>query len=163
VPEDERSADMDRVSLTKVRVDLSGIVDDGWPPSTAEWLWAEDLGGGLFRIDNVPIFARGISSNDVVRAHKVDDRWEFDEVARDGGHGTFRIMLQRGDSLAGEPAAELWAILSDLGAAYEGYQGGPLFAIDVPPSEVVAARAVLERGEQLGVWEYEDGNVRSSS
>ena len=42
--------------------------EDGWPPVTAETLWAVELGGGLFRLDNIPFYARGVSDGDTVSA-----------------------------------------------------------------------------------------------
>jgi Domain of unknown function (DUF4265) len=146
----------------KIRVDLTGIAEDGWPPSTAEWLWADYLGDGLFRVDNIPIFARGISNGDIVKATKIGDHWEFERVIEHSPHSTFRVFLCNNKRLDEEPAIEWWEKLQDLGSTYEGYAGGPLFAIDVPTRAVVdAVKDVLKEAESQGIWEFEEGNVWS--
>ena len=145
--------------LVKIRVDLTGIIDDDWPPSDAEWLWAEPVAADLFRLDNIPVFARGLAYGDIVRAHNAGTHWEFDELTRDGGHSTFRVILKKGKLLESGPSAEFWTLLSALGATYEGYQGGPLLAIDVPATSLAAGLEVLRRGETAGIWEYEDGKI----
>lgn len=32
--------------------------EDGYPPASTETLWASRAGDGLFKIDNIPFFAR---------------------------------------------------------------------------------------------------------
>lgn len=39
---------------------------DGYPPDRRESLWASEEEIGLYRIDNIPFYAKGISSGDVV-------------------------------------------------------------------------------------------------
>ena len=41
---------------------------DGWPPVSAERVWAFDLGDGRFRIDNPPWFVRNLAVGDIVEA-----------------------------------------------------------------------------------------------
>jgi len=41
---------------------------DGWPPVAAETVWAFDLGGGRFRIDNPPWVVRNLAVGDIVEA-----------------------------------------------------------------------------------------------
>jgi hypothetical protein len=44
--------------------------EDGYPPDRWETMWAIEIEPGLFSIDNIPFFARGVSPGDVVRVRK---------------------------------------------------------------------------------------------
>jgi hypothetical protein len=147
----------------KICVDLEPISDGRWPPSSAEWLWCKHVGDDLYRVDNVPIFARAIAVDDVVRARVENDHLEFIEVVAIGGHSTFRVYLfTKGTSLEDEPNLLLWRQLADLGCTYEGYAALPIFAIDVPSREVLnTVKSILVDGENEGIWDYDEGVVRS--
>ena len=56
-----------------------------WHNYKTESVWAEPLGGDLYRIRNVPFCAMGLSQDDVVRASLVDGCLFLDEVLRRGG------------------------------------------------------------------------------
>jgi hypothetical protein len=83
----------------KVRIDLTPIVEDGWPPSTAEWLWAQDLGDERYCRDNIPVYARGVAVGNIVQVRRDEDILEFAAVVEPGGHSTFRVMLESGRSM----------------------------------------------------------------
>ena len=130
----------------------------GWPPATAEGLWAHDLGEGRYRIDNVPWFTREVSDGDVVSAEPRDDGqlWFAGALER-SGHATFRLMVSEQDDVKAvrdELRAE--GIDSEL----HGLRLPQLISLDVPPSiDLGELHQRLEDGERSGRWEWEEGYV----
>ncbi len=122
----------------------------------AETLWAEPLGGGLYRLRNVPILAYGFSEQDVVRTDEVEGRHVVTGVTRPGGHSTYRVFLP--DAMDDARFAKLFEPLGSLGCTYE--RANPrLMGIDVPPeTDVYAVYAVLEQGEGAKQWSFEEGH-----
>jgi hypothetical protein len=144
---EENSADE---RLEKIVIELR---DDH---SEAETLWAAPLGDGLYRLRNVPILAYGFSEQDVVRTGEIDGRHVVMEVAKAGGHSTYRIFLP---AAMDDPGfAQLFEPLGRLGCTYE--RANPrVIGIDVPPeADVYAVYAALEQGEAAKQWSFEEGH-----
>lgn len=124
------------------------------PATSVETLWAAPLGDNLYRIENIPFIAYGISLDDVVSVTESGDRPTFHEVVRTGGHRTFRVLAV--PTTPEEVVADRLRRLERLGCGLE--QATPRYwAIDVPES--VSGTAVvdqLEDGWQQGLWQYED-------
>jgi hypothetical protein len=59
-----------------------------WPPVDEEGLWAINLGGGLYRVDNIPFFAKDLSLGDIVKAADSQGRLIISNVLDRGGHST---------------------------------------------------------------------------
>ena len=138
--------------LVKITFDLS---NDGGPVRT-ESLWAEPLGKGLCRLRNVPFFAYGFSDRDIVNVVESDGQLWVKSVGERGGHSTYRIYLP--DESTEEKFTRIWIPFEQLGCTYER-ANRVLVAIDVPPtSDVDAVYAVLEKGEESGVWTFEEGH-----
>lgn len=139
--------------LVKVRFQLE---PGAWHGSATETLWAERVDDRRLRLRNVPFYAFGVSTEDVVFARPVDGMFEFEGISIRGGHSTYRIII--GSKTEVSRLEEWWARLAELGCTYE--QGaGELRAVDVPPSaDVRAAYSVLEQGERAGVWGFEEGH-----
>ena len=137
--------------LTKVSIRLDGPV--GY---ALETVWAEPITDGLYRLRNVPFLAYDYKEQDVVSAAADEGRLVVSGVAERGGHSTYRIFLP-------EPTSEdefrpLWEPLATLGCTFER-ANQRLIGIDVPPaSDVYAVYAVLEQGEDLKKWEFEEGH-----
>ena len=51
----------------KIRFELQQG-ENGYPPDRWETVWANEVQPGVYAIDNIPFFVRGISSEDVVEA-----------------------------------------------------------------------------------------------
>jgi hypothetical protein len=69
--------------------------------ASAETLWVTSEAGqpGLFKVDNVPVFAYGLALDDIVRAEKREDgRWHFLEVAKPSGLLTVRVAGVKADA-----------------------------------------------------------------
>ena len=67
--------------------------EDGYPPDDWESLWAFETEQGLYAIDNVPFFARGISWGDVVSVERQGDDLYFKEVVRRSDHSVLRVIV----------------------------------------------------------------------
>src|SRR5579872_133013 len=81
--------------------------------------WAERLGGNLYRLDNTPFFAYGISADDVVEAlPEADGMLMFVRVVEKSGNRTVRVMLS--EPAEAEPGPALLAMIKRLGCSYEG-------------------------------------------
>jgi hypothetical protein len=121
----------------------------------SETLWASPLGGGLYRLDNSPFFAYGVSWRDVIEAHAASvGLLEFVRCVRKSGNRTVRVFLENFRA-KDAPAQAILAGLNALGCSYEGMQPR-LISINVPPEidlEKVVEFLELQSGIQ---WEYAD-------
>jgi hypothetical protein len=118
-----------------------------------ETLWAVPLGANLYRVDNTPFFAYGISADDVVEARpEADGFLFFERVAHKSGHRTVRVMLAELSEI--EPGPTLLADLKRLGCTYEN-AFHKLICVDVPPA--VSLDTVAEHLTRMKLeWEYAD-------
>ena len=83
----------------------------------------------------------------------------FLRIVSRGGHSTYRIRLPIGSDH--NFFLEQWLALEKLGCTYEGSSASTkrLYALDIPPNANVAAvYLVLEKGEQEGIWEFEEAH-----
>jgi len=128
---------------------------DGWPPGETEGLWAEIVPGG-YRIANTPFFADGCALNDVVSATPDRDGvlW-FDEVVRESGYCSIRVITTRRRGL--RAAAKRF---DAIGVHGEGYPDIGVLALTVAPdADLAAVVNLLDEGRADGSWTYEEGWV----
>lgn len=149
----------DRDGGVKVVFDLKRGED--WPPVEREGVWAEALGQGEYRLDNVPWFARNVAYGDRVWAEpdaegvlKVRERLEW------SGRYTIRVIPLG----QGRPEAQLQDVIemfSALGAECEGaLPAFKIVALDIPPTASLGEiKALLIEGEAAGRWSYEEGCI----
>lgn len=119
-----------------------------------ETLWADPVGPGLYRLDNTPFWAYGISWRDVVEAEPdPDGRLRCVRVVEKSGHRTVRLVFQPG--IDESPAHR--AIVDTLVAMGCGFEGcNPRYiAIDMPP-EIELARVVEYLTARRVSWEHAD-------
>lgn len=140
--------------LTKVFFDLSG--QDHAPG--AESVWAQHVRENEFRIDNSPLHVYAISYNDIVSVSTKENNFFFESVVKRGGHSTLRVFFKISKPDLDFIKEQLRPFLN-LGCSYEG-DGKKLYAIDVPPEvDIRKVKSLLEEGENIGKWEYEEGYV----
>jgi len=117
--------------------------------------WATSLGNDLYRLENSPFYAYGVSWLDVVCApHDPDeDRPVFTKVVEKGGHRTVRVIfdppVEDGNTSQG--------VLDRLVAAGASYEGASrsYMAIDIPPN--VELFEICEILTQARIqWEHVD-------
>lgn len=129
---------------------------DGYPPDDWETLWAFEIESGLYSIDNVPFFVRGVSWKDVVAVNQKGDELHFKRVVRPSGHSVLRIIV-----FDKSKVDEVHTTLQQMGCDTEQSHIPGLLSVDCPPS--IAIEPVLEfltRGERDGNWEYEEASIR---
>lgn len=120
-----------------------------------ETLWAVPVDENLYRLDNSPFFAYGVSWQDVIEARPAEDQFlEFVRCVRKSGNRTLRVIFRdyRNDD---QPAREILRELRNLGCSYEGMQPR-MISINVPPRvdlELVTDFLTEQSGLQ---WEYAD-------
>ena len=120
----------------------------------AETVWAERVGPDLYRLENSPFWAYGVSWMDVVEAHPdANGQLLMSRVAHKAGHRTVRVIFEAGPDASPEATAILDGLVS-LGASYEGMTPRYL-AIDVPPGVDLmgVARYLTAHDVQ---WEHAD-------
>jgi hypothetical protein len=144
-----------------VRVLFSLDVDeDGWPPASAETMWARALSPDRVKIDNVPFFVRGLSSGDEVRVVRDDDGMLVaTEVIEWAGHCTVQVVPFPSGALEGDLQRVLDAF-APLGITGEGIEQFRLIALDIPlDADLQAIIGLLRYGFEEDWWDYEEGNV----
>jgi len=133
---------------------------DGWPPAESEGLWAEQLVGDQFRIDNTPWFVRNLATNDVVTALAGSDGvfWATGRVQW-SGHLTIRIVPRREGPLGGRLQSVVDA-LQIVGVSGELNEQQGIVALDVEPeADVELVKRLLKGGQADGRWDFEEGCV----
>ena len=119
-----------------------------------ETLWAEPVGPDLYRLENSPFWAYGVSWLDVVEAHPdPDGMLRMRGVVEKSGHRTVRVIFERGADESSEARAILEGVKA-LGASYEGMTPKYL-SIDIPPGVELAAVADYLTGHEVE-WEHAD-------
>lgn len=117
-----------------------------------ETLWAEPVGQDLYRLDNLPFFAYGVSWLDVVEAHPDDNgQLVMSRVVEKSGHRTVRVIFDPGVDQSPEARVILDGVVA-LGASYK--RANPRYlAIDIPPGVDLMgiARYLTEHGVE---WEH---------
>lgn len=138
----------ERENLTKVAVETDGQI---------ETMWAKPVGRDQLQIRNQPMFAWGLSFDDIVSTKTLDGRLFVDRVVERSGHSTYRLMLNEG--VTWEVFEEAWSGLRELGCHYERFTTR-FIGVDVPPStDIYAAYPLFEAGTANGVWLFEEVHV----
>ncbi len=144
--------------LVRIRVPLDPPAVGTGPAE--DWLWAEPLGSGRFRVESCPFFAYGISRDDVVHATepKAGEAPRLEEVLEKGGHRTVWLALDPAVEIADAAVQGLLERLLEMGCTHETLRA-KLVALDVP--EAVDVTLVVELLQSLAddatvVWEWAD-------
>jgi len=126
--------------------------EEGYPPAGYENLWATLVEDGLFRIANIPFFAKSIALGDIVSAISEQGLLCFKEVVRPSGHSTLHLIVYK--------EAEVSSIIEHftrLGCESERSHIPGLIALDVPPSVSLATlKQELDSGHAQNRWDYEE-------
>lgn len=126
--------------------------EDGYPPASAETLWAVKVGEGLFQIDSIPFFVLGIAVNDIVSGLPEEGVFRFKEVVRPSGHSTLRVVVYDASDV---PAVR--ELFKQRGCSTEQSHLPRLIAIDVPPTvSLEELKQLLDAGREQNRWGYEE-------
>lgn len=130
--------------------------ETGYPPDDWESLWASEIEMGLYSIDNIPFFVRGISWGDIVSAEPKQGELRFKQLERQSGHSVLRIIVYDVSEVE-----DLRKDLQHLECDTEKSHVPGLIAVDVPSTvsldEVIE---FLKEGEKQDRWDYEEGSIR---
>jgi hypothetical protein len=129
---------------------------DGYPPDHWETLWAYKVQSGLYCIDNIPFFVRGISSQDIVATEKKAGELYFTELVLPSRNSVFRLYVF--DQRTVQAVRDEFR---HLGCESELSHIANLIAVEVPGN--VAIKPVLDllvEGGRAGRWEYQEGVLR---
>lgn len=149
-----------QASEYKVRFRLNP--EDGGRIETED-VWAEPLGGSRYRLLNSPFFAFGVSAEDTVLAQREEGTLVFQQVVARGGHSTYRIYLQNGETIQSPGFDEHWKPIAALGATFEN-ANGRFIAVDIPPTRDVAEiYRLLQAVEDSGFWAFEEVHYQPSA
>jgi hypothetical protein len=130
--------------------------EDGYPPDEWESLWAYEVGPGLYSIDNVPFFARGVSWGDVVAVERKGDELHFKGVVHPSDHSVLRVIVYDQTKVG-----EMHDKLKEMNCDTEQSHIPSLLAVDVPPtSDLQEIREFLIDGEADDRWTYEEASIR---
>jgi len=121
----------------------------------SETLWASPIADNLYRLENSPFFAYGVSWEDLVEAKPSEDQvLEYVRCVKKSGNRTLRVIFQNFRS-SDEPAQAILKQLTELGGSYEGMRPR-LVSVNVPP-KVELQRVTDFLNNQSGIqWEYAD-------
>jgi hypothetical protein len=127
-------------------------------PYETERVWAERVSDNRFRILNSPFFVFGISFEDEVEAEPCGNVFKFIRVVQRSGRSTYRIIFQNENTIDGSEFLERWKPFREAGCTFE--PANPRYiAVDMPPSaNVTELYGLLERGEEEGIWVFEEGH-----
>lgn len=131
---------------------------EGYPPVGSERLWAVPQSeGNSFRVDNIPFYARGVSSGDVVRATlNQEGELIFQEVVKPSGNSTFRLYVF--------DRAQVQQIRDDLramGCPSELSDIPNLIAVEVPASQPIDQFLdYIVQADETGSLEYQEAALR---
>lgn len=120
-----------------------------------ETLWAVDLGGDRYRLDNMPFYAYSVSLGDVVLAplDPAEQVPTFESVVEKCGNRTVRIFFDEPVE-TGSNSMVLLEGLVGMGCEYEGATSRYI-AVTVPPRvELATVRDYLV--ENALTWEHAD-------
>jgi hypothetical protein len=118
-------------------------------------LWASPTGPNVYRLENSPFFAYGVSWEDLIEVRVgLGSQLEYVRCIAKSGNRTLRVIFQ--DFRSRDKAAQdILRQLVAMSCTYEGMQPR-LVAINVPPEtdlEEVTSFLTTQRGLQ---WEYGD-------
>ncbi len=132
---------------------------DGYPPDDWESLWAYEVEPGLYSIDNVPFFARGISWGDVVSVERRGDELHFKEIVRPSDHSVIRVIVYDKSKVG-----EMHDKLKEMKCDTEQSHLASLLTVDCPPtSDLRKVLDFLNEGEADGRWTYEEASIREGA
>lgn len=127
-----------------------------WPPTSAEELDCQPLGGSRFVVASIPFLVRGVAVGDIVTAAgRSDGVLRFDRVATRKGHSTIR--LEPGDPIL---ITAVRAEFEALGCPTQWSDSWGVIAIDVPADvDQPVVRAAVESGSSKARWSFEAGSL----
>lgn len=144
-----------KISKPHVKILVHTKSVDGYPPEEWEGLWALPVGDDLFKIDNIPFYAKNLSCDDIIEATRQEDEYVFKRVVTPSENSTVRVVLF---DLANEE--KLRADLTNLGCSIEGTGTPGMLAVNIPKMAVERVINFLEEEFAEEKLDFEEGALR---
>jgi hypothetical protein len=129
---------------------------EGYPPLSAESVWAERVAASTFKIDNIPFFTREATFGDTVHTMEEDGHHWFSRLAVPSENSLVRVALF-------EPSKvdELRQRLGQLGCSTEWDKPHRLVSVNVPvEASLEAVQEYLMTESARGWLDYEEPILR---
>ena len=131
----------------------------GYPPDDWESLWAYEVEPGLYSIDNVPFFARGVSWGDVVSVERRGNELHFKEVVRPSRHSVIRVIVYDSSQVA-----QVHENLKSMKCDTEQSHFRVCLQSIVRPLRICEKFGPFwKKGEADGRWTYEEASIRETA
>lgn len=140
---------------THVKIMVHTKAEDGYPPEEWEGLWAIPIGGGHFKVDNVPFYAKNLSCHDIVEASREGDAYILKRVVTPSENSPIRVVTY---DLAEEEYVR--HELTTLGCSIEGTGTPGLIAVNVPKMSLEDVLDFLENAFAEEKLDFEEGALR---
>ena len=123
--------------------------------ANVETLWAYDLGGDRYKLDNSPFYAYGVSCGDTVLASLDDAEGlpTFRSVVAKSGNRTVRVIFDPPVASGNASDAVLQGLVR-LGCEFEG--ANPRYVVISIPAVVDLDAVVRYLTERAATWEHAD-------
>jgi len=147
----------------KVKINFPLEIDEsGYPPVSTESMWAQQREEGLFCLENIPFFAKGVSNGDIVRATEEEGELWYVETVVPSDCSTIRMIVY--DSTSAEDTEEMLRELTDrFHLSMEKCGFANLIALEVSSStDFDLLFDYLDSGEKRELWTYEVGAYREA-
>ena len=126
--------------------------EDGYPPVSAESVWAEEQEPGRLVLDNIPFFATQATLGDVVDAVVEDGVLTYKTTVRHCGNSLIRIVCYKGTD-----PAEVRRQIEVLGCSSELDSHHSLISVNIPTNiDLKVVQAFLRQGAVEDKWDYEE-------
>ncbi|MCK6592214.1 MAG: DUF4265 domain-containing protein [Polyangiaceae bacterium] len=126
--------------------------EDGYPPIGSETVWATHIENNRYRLCNIPFFAREATLDDVVEVKEEGGVLVYKDIVQRSGNSLIRVIYHNETE-----REELCRGLRALGCVTELNNIHRIVAVSVPPNvQLEAVQAFLQRGEEQGLWGYEE-------
>jgi hypothetical protein len=121
-----------------------------------ESVWSQDLGGGQFKLQNIPFFARQATFGDVVLVEEIGDRKWFYSIVLSSGSSMIRVVMMEVDK-----TDAVVKKLELLGCYQERFVARQLIAVCIPRSRSLRlVQEFLSAWESAGILSYEEPLLR---
>jgi hypothetical protein len=146
---------MDNLQKVIIRLD-----SNEWHGYATETVWAKLIEKNKYILKSIPFYARDISYNDIFITNIIENNVYFVNIFKRNGHSTYRLFLTDKEKL--NEFTLYWTPLEMIGCSYERATNS-LYAIDVPANtDVHIAYEYLVKGENVGLWSFEEGHCGHS-
>jgi hypothetical protein len=146
---------MDDDGYRKVSFELEQD-EDGYPPDRWENLWTFEADEGLYCVDNIPFYVKGISSGDLISTEGDGEQLLFKKLVRPSSNSVIRVLVS--DVATVQAARDSFRA---LGCESELSHVPKLFAVEIPGDvDFGPVGELLAEGDEAGRWHYEEGVLR---